>query len=166
MSLNELAAEVHGIAVSKGFWDLKKCGNGTCYAETPRDPLAALMLVVTEVTEAAEEVRKGNLWPAYSYKSTPESRHALEGFDIQYNPDGDGKTYIVSRFSGNRTEATHDFWIQTGHAARPIGLPSELADIIIRTLDAAAAWGIDIEAAVREKIVYNAQREHMHGKKA
>jgi hypothetical protein len=51
-----------------------------------------------------------------------------------------------------------------GTANKPIGLPSEMADIIIRTLDACAAWGIDIDAAVREKIEYNATRPAMHGR--
>lgn len=49
---------------------------------------------------------------------------------------------------------------------KPVGLPSELADIIIRTLDLAGALGIDIEAAVEAKHAYNATRPQRHGGKA
>lgn len=41
----------------------------------------------------------------------------------------------------------------------------ELADIIIRTLDLAAFRGVDIGAAVLQKIAYDRTRAHMHGKK-
>lgn len=47
---------------------------------------------------------------------------------------------------------------------KPEGLASELADIIIRTLDLADMLWIDIGEAVLTKLTYNQQREHMHGK--
>ena len=45
MTIEELQQEAHRIAVSKGWWD------------NPRDILAQLMLMVTELAEAAEECR-------------------------------------------------------------------------------------------------------------
>lgn len=47
---------------------------------------------------------------------------------------------------------------------KPVGLPSEMADIIIRALDACAAWGIDIDEAIREKMICNRARPYRHGK--
>lgn len=47
---------------------------------------------------------------------------------------------------------------------KPIGVPSEMADIVIRVLDACAGWGIDIDTAVREKIDYNRTRDRLHGR--
>ena len=47
---------------------------------------------------------------------------------------------------------------------KPCGIPSEMADIIIRVLDACGEYGIDIDRAVREKMAYNATRPHKHGK--
>lgn len=58
-------------------------------------------------------------------------------------------------------------WVRTGaDSDKPIGLPSELADIIIRTLDLCGALGIDIEQAVETKHAYNCTRSHRHGGKA
>lgn len=48
---------------------------------------------------------------------------------------------------------------------KPCGIPSELADIIIRVLHFSGKHGIDIEQAVREKMLYNETRPFMHGKK-
>ena len=47
---------------------------------------------------------------------------------------------------------------------KPIGFATELADIIIRTLDLCGYLGIDISEAVRAKMAYNATRPHKHGK--
>jgi NTP pyrophosphatase (non-canonical NTP hydrolase) len=52
------------------------------------------------------------------------------------------------------------------HAGKPIGLDSELADIIIRVGDLAAHLGIDLERAITEKHLYNVSRPRMHGKRA
>ncbi len=54
---------------------------------------------------------------------------------------------------------------QSERFKKPVGVPSELADTIIRTLDACAAWGIDIEEAIRIKMEYNLTRGRLHGKK-
>lgn len=46
---------------------------------------------------------------------------------------------------------------------KPDGIPIEFADIIIRVLDLCAAYGIDIDTAIDEKMAYNRTREHRHG---
>ena len=48
---------------------------------------------------------------------------------------------------------------------KPCGLPSELADIIIRTLDLAELLGIDMESEMRLKHSFNRTRPHRHGGK-
>lgn len=48
---------------------------------------------------------------------------------------------------------------------KPLGVPSELADIVIRVFDYAVSRNIDIAAAIAEKMAYNDKRPHMHGKK-
>jgi hypothetical protein len=42
----------------------------------------------------------------------------------------------------------------------------ELADIIIRALDTACTWNVDIDRAVRVKSEYNETRSYKHGGKA
>ena len=49
---------------------------------------------------------------------------------------------------------------------KPEGLPSELADIVIRVADLCGALGIDLESTIIEKLNYNSRsRGHKHGKK-
>ena len=48
---------------------------------------------------------------------------------------------------------------------KPCGVPSELADIIIRVAHFAGKHGIDIERAVQEKMRFNESRPFRHGKK-
>lgn len=42
-------------------------------------------------------------------------------------------------------------------------LPSELADVIIRAVELAAAFDLDIDGAVREKVEKNRSRPYLHG---
>lgn len=48
---------------------------------------------------------------------------------------------------------------------KPCGIPSEMADIIIRILDNCEMYGIDIDYAVRLKMEYNKTRKFKHGGK-
>lgn len=48
---------------------------------------------------------------------------------------------------------------------KPEGIPTELADVIIRIFDYCGCAGIDIENAIIEKIAYNRSRPYRHGGK-
>lgn len=48
---------------------------------------------------------------------------------------------------------------------KPEGVPSEIADIVIRCFDFAGSNGFDLGSIIQEKMAYNATRERMHGKK-
>jgi NTP pyrophosphatase (non-canonical NTP hydrolase) len=77
----------------------------------------------------------------------------------------------VANYHGEASEAWEEY--RAGHAmteiyykdGKPEGIPIELADIIIRVLDTCDASGIDIEAALREKMKYNETRPYRHGDK-
>lgn len=48
---------------------------------------------------------------------------------------------------------------------KPYGIPSEMADVIIRVLHFCGKHGIDIEKAVEEKMAFNSSRPFKHGGK-
>ena len=52
-----------------------------------------------------------------------------------------------------------------GAPAKPEGVPSEMADVVIRGLDFCGANGIDLEGMITEKLAFNAGRPKMHGGK-
>lgn len=87
-----------------------------------------LMLIVSEVAEAQDELRKG--YPA----------------NYTYYPDA--PVFII----GERKPS------------KPEGVPSELADVVIRVLDFCYTEGIDLESIIEEKLAFNATRERLHGK--
>lgn len=47
---------------------------------------------------------------------------------------------------------------------KPEGVPSELADVIIRVLDFMGYYGVDMEDVIDEKMQYNATRASKHGR--
>jgi NTP pyrophosphatase (non-canonical NTP hydrolase) len=47
---------------------------------------------------------------------------------------------------------------------KPVGVPSELADIVIRVANMCGEYGIDLDRAISEKMSYNRTRAYMHGR--
>lgn len=52
-----------------------------------------------------------------------------------------------------------------GENDKPEGIPSELADTVIRIMDMCDHYGIDLEAAIIEKHQFNKSRPYRHGNK-
>ncbi len=90
-----------------------------------------LMLMVSELVEAHDELRNG---------------HAA---DETYYPTNDGT--VPERFNAT--------------PFKPEGVPSELADTVIRIFDFCYTEKIDLGAIIEEKLAYNRTREMMHGGK-
>lgn len=57
----------------------------------------------------------------------------------------------------------HEVWYQ--ESGKPEGIGIELADILIRVLDVAEIFGIDLGHALAEKHAYNTTRPYRHGNK-
>lgn len=66
--------------------------------------------------------------------------------------------------SGREPDDTY-FEVTASGSLKPLGFPSELADIFIRVLDTAAELGIDLPSIVAIKMAYNSGRATMHGGK-
>lgn len=120
-SINLAADVAHRNAVAKGFWDDVDIDNLDVVGNK-------LMLIVGEVAEAHEEIRKG------------------------VDPR---ETYYPGKPTGGIISRT----------LKPEGLPSELADVVIRVFDLAGALNIDLGESIARKMEYNATRPHKHGKK-
>ncbi|WP_339245232.1 hypothetical protein [Paenibacillus sp. FSL F4-0243] len=84
-----------------------------------------------------------------------EASEALEDYRNGSKPDEVWYQHKVTGYSTDRITEEH----------KPCGIPSELADIVIRVFDACGRYGIDLEQAINEKMAYNATRPQRHGGK-
>lgn len=146
MSLNEWRDRVHETAVEKGWWEPQEqvvalpLQGGPITAMVPRSFGDLIALVHSEASEALEEHRNG---------------HAPTEM---YFPNAGAHGPVASSQKQEVVWAGSYGW-------KPEGIPAELADVIIRVLDMAGYYGIDIDHAMLVKARYNEGREHRHGGK-
>lgn len=113
----------------------------------PHKPLGAL-------AEQIQNVNRLNGW--FEVARTPGEDAALLHSEVS--------EFFEEVRKGSRPDENYYTTDSNGNT-KPEGIPSELADVIIRALDTAYRWGIDIDDAVAEKLAYNATRGHRHGGK-
>lgn len=139
LNIDDLAIVIHMIARDHGFWD------------KPRNLGEMLMLATSELTEALEEDRGGK--PVVYFKCTTCNAESLDLGDAQ-----------------GRHAVPNSIMICDGVPfPKPEGALVEIVDAIIRLLDTgqdlADRSKYDIGEVMELKMEFNAQREHMHGKK-
>jgi NTP pyrophosphatase (non-canonical NTP hydrolase) len=163
MSLNRLAEEIHVNNCEKGFWgsEAKADAENNPGLRSPdgwgRNFGELLMLVVSEAAEALEHWRDGKavgqtLWSVSMHPGDAERLGLPEQYELR----------VLSDWAA--TEAGRQRLRAAGADVKPDGIPSELADILIRVLDICGAWGIDIDTVIRTKVLYNATRPGLHGR--
>jgi NTP pyrophosphatase (non-canonical NTP hydrolase) len=135
MSISELQQRCGEAAAAKGFHDDRPLPVMDTQGKISFPGLAdwqgnKLMLIVSEVAEAQDELRKGHR-ADWTYYPTQAADPGTNG-PIQHKPEG---------------------------------VPSELADVVIRVLDFCYTENIDLETIIEEKLAYNQSREYKHGKK-
>jgi len=107
--------------------------------------MSKLMLICTEVAEAAEVFRDVKKFP--SLQECYEQREN----DTYFMPYRDDR---VSPLTGEKSPLP-----------KPEGFGSELADIVIRVFDLAEDLGIDLAAEIKRKMLFNESRAYRHGGK-
>jgi NTP pyrophosphatase (non-canonical NTP hydrolase) len=96
--------------------------------------------------------------------------------DYRKEVEDDYRDYIVARLALIPTEVAEaieevrdgrgvtETYYNDDKPGKPEGVPSELADVVIRALDLAEEWGINLIEVIDEKLAYNATRARMHGR--
>lgn len=139
VSINDAVQIVHETAKEKGWYESKIL----------KTPLECHMLMVSEIAEASEEVRKGTS-PIY--------------FEVE-NTQG-GVPLINGNIQIQGCVLPHEidpvFPVQH---LKPEGELIELADTVIRIMDYCGYKGWDLEAAIKMKHNFNTTRPTRHGGK-
>lgn len=129
------------MAVEKGFWGKAASNLGVDSSlKTKRNLSELLMLIVAELGEACEALRKNKrqVFSEDYYNTNP-----VEEKDGVFN--GGFRFSNISRWEKDTFE-------------------DELADAMIRIADLAESEGIDLEWQIEKKLAYNEKRPYKHGK--
>lgn len=141
LTLNEIARRSHETSKEKGWWEGKLDPKDRSFVPEK------LMLIVSEASEALESYRKGE--PLSCYRCDVAGEETIEIVNRHPNePNG-----VLTTCPDHQVRA------------KPEGMASELADIVIRVGDLAERLGINLGQAVEEKHAYNLTRSHKHGGK-
>lgn len=124
MELKTLATEIHGINIEKGFWNNPK----------ERNIGELLMLCVTELSEAMEAHRKGDI-------------NSISDAEKELGVALEGPEYMA--WFENRVKSSFG---------------DELADTMIRLLDMSEGLNVDMNWHISAKMKYNKMRPYKHGK--
>lgn len=131
--MEQLIKKAHQVAKDKGFW------------ETERNVPEMLMLVVSELAEALEALRKDHYADANISNELYKDIKVNE-YDDEFNiMDGPWK----AGFEKNIKSTFED----------------EIADVAIRLFDLCGGLNIDLQKHVELKMMYNSMRGYKHGKK-
>lgn len=125
-------------------------------ARAPRDAalrnyyMVKLGLIITEAAEGLEDLRNG--------RPVNQNYYTHEGKEVHKLPIGHKGSDMWTLLDRSAS------WTLDAIVPKPEGVPSEIADIVIRCLDFADEAGFSLINAILEKLAYNDTRAHMHGK--
>lgn len=120
--------QAYEMAKNNGFWD------------TERNIPEMLMLIVSEVAEALEALRK-------------DQRADPFIAELSYNDIPD------------LNDESKELWKKSFEDSIKSTFEDEIADVAIRLFDLCGGLGIDLEKHIEMKMKYNSMRPYKHGKK-
>lgn len=131
--MKNLIERAHATAKEKGFWEEKN-----------RNVSEILMLIVSELAEAQEALRK----------NLNADKAVANGLmhDIELN-------YTDDEFQLNK-----GIWKALFEEKIKSTFEDEIADVAIRLFDLCGGLGIDLEKHIELKMKYNSMRGYKHGK--
>lgn len=135
LSVRELQRLTGETNIANGWRESALAEPGT--KERVHQDIVELALIITEASEAIEEIRGGKP-------------------DLYYSSKVNGK---VEEYYADEVEAFE------GLLFKPEGVRSEVADVVIRALDFADKRGFDLYSDVAEKLAFNVTRGYRHGGK-
>lgn len=130
--MKDLINKAHATAKEKGFWD------------TERNVSEMLMLIVSEVAEAQEALRKNH------YTDQSVANGLKQDIDLNYADD--------------EFQLNQGIWKSLFEEKVKSSFEDEIADVAIRLFDLCGGMGIDLEKHIELKMKYNSLRGYKHGK--
>lgn len=157
-----VAKDIHDTAVEKGWWPEEGRNFGEVIAN-----------IHSEATEAWKEWVHGRGLAVTYYTIDMDKLpvnprdHVLDQLAAKWARfqrylKSDSSEFIHKPDQPSREEVRA---LVSAGILEPHGIPTELADIIIRCLDMMAAGGLDVDDVIEEKMLYNLTRAHRHGGK-
>ena len=142
LSISALQERAYRQSADKGFHD-NEPAEGRALLSLNAERIA---LIHSELSEALEELRNGKGGNETYYVDLPLPASLVAEAGVERARE------LIERDNA-------------GKLRKPEGVPSEMADAVIRIGDYCEANGINLEAAILEKLEYNASRAPMHGGK-
>lgn len=166
-SFENLVRAAHDNSKEKGFWGELSTAPATCQTFVMDEPNHGekLMLMVSELAEAFEAVRKGKADAPCDKDCMILDPTVTDVQEIQCKRcDGKGtvpnhisEEIVCTSCAGTRT-------IKVTGTRRLTNMEEELADVVIRVADYCGYKGIDLGRCILAKMGYNRSRPYMHGK--
>lgn len=169
-TLNDYATACHDQAIASGFWpEHEGAADALPVSSRPRPFSEVCMLLCEEASELFRAYRNGAPMQetTWKVKAVPLNMVGINGLELNLGGLGAGIHFrtLDGRTGWTKAEFPRDLAMfrEHGYEVNPEGIPTELADVLIRAFDIAGAYGIDLDVAVQAKMDANGLRTYRHG---